>query len=371
MVSLALKPIEHYLRGEDIHDARREHKNDGLATGLLSVLLGVVHGITLYLLVWNHIGLMMWGVVHVLLVAIAGIYARIRLSTGGDPRFALLLTLTTAVMGVFGAAGCLLSVLMHALFNRYAHSFAEWFETIFPSAHLTPGEIVNDNLLTGRDEAPKTYSVVPFLDVMIIGSEEQKREALGKMTSQFHPSFASAFRRALEDENNAIRVQAATAIAKIENQFLEQTIQIEMVRRKHPKDDQVLLALARHYDNYAYTGILDAEREESNRAKALDAYMLYLKNHPSEVQIRMFVGRLMIRSEKTAQAAEWFRQSIDAGYSTPQMITWYMECLFKLGRYSELRSFAARFHHSAMDQGIEPSLVDSVQLWSAPVQEVA
>ena len=45
-------------------------------------------------------------------------------------------------------------------------------------------------------------------DVIALGTESQKRRALTRMTDQFDPSFSPAI-NALQDDSNAIRVQAA------------------------------------------------------------------------------------------------------------------------------------------------------------------
>ena len=80
-------------------------------------------------------------------------------------------------MGIFGAMGTLISILMHFWHMRLAQSFSEWFSTIFPRFERELPEKIYDNIMFGRDENPLSYSVIPFSDVMEIGSENQKREA--------------------------------------------------------------------------------------------------------------------------------------------------------------------------------------------------
>lgn len=356
--------IADYLHGEDIHDIHRQKMGGTGMFLLVSIILLFFHAVNTYAFFWQHKPFALFAFVHVALAAVSWLYARARISSDLDARFPIILSMLTATTGVFGAGGAVLGAISLIGFNRYSRHFRDWFATIFPSIELSKSEQVHENLLTGRDESALRYSVIPFMEVMTVGSEDQKREALSRMTARFHPSFASAFRKGLNDDNNAIRVQAATSIAKIENQFLDQTIQIESLYQKMPKDKRVLLALARHYDEYAYTGILDPEREESNRSKALRAYQDYLEQFGQDANVRLFAGRLLLRTGRVAKAAEWFRQSIDMGFSTPHMLTWYMECLFKLRRYAELREFSARFHGQLNDTPAQPALAESALFWS-------
>lgn len=378
MMRLTSTTPEEYLAQEDVHELMRQPSSGTLiGTLIMALILGFLHGLNVWYLLWQNtpdptsfgyamMPVALFFVFHLILAIVSLAYARAReLGDRNDHRFDLLLAITTLCLGVAGAIGTVIAILFFGIYQRYATSFAQWFQSIFPMTPPTLPEEISENILTGRDESATGYSVIPFLDVMSIGSEAQKREALSKMTGKFHPSFAPAFQRALSDENNAIRVQAATSIVKIENHFLERAIQLEALYREYPKDDRLLLALARHYDEYAYTGILDQEREETNRARALESYEQYLKLHPQDAQVRLFVGRLLVRSGKTAQAADWFRQSIDAGYSTPQMVSWYLEALYTLGRYDELRQFSTRFEGNAA--ALQPSLTETLQLWNRPM----
>ena len=186
-----------------------------------------------------------------------------------------------------------------------------------------------EDLEIGRDENPFQYSVIPFMDVMEIGNVGQKRDALSRIASSFSPRFAPSLKKALQDESSAIRVQAATAITKIENRFHDKLLKIVQLHREHPKNPVIKKALAEHYDNYAFTGLLDSEREHLNREKARELYLEYLQLRPEDVDVRLKIGRLLIRNDYLDQAVDWFKHSLDDGYTTDSMKVWYMECLYR------------------------------------------
>jgi tetratricopeptide (TPR) repeat protein len=223
--------------------------------------------------------------------------------------------------------------------------------------------------MIGRDESSKTYSVIPFLDVLSFGNETQKRQALAKMTSHFHPNFAPAFKKALSDDSNTIRVQAATAITKIENQFTERLMKLAKVKEQYEREPVVVLALAEHYDNYAYTGLLDADREQANRQRAFEHYQEYLELDPQSLDVRTRVGRILMRNKEFDKACEWFRKCADLGYVSEAIFQWYSEALFECGRYDELRRLTASSHQHPATQtaaAVQPFAVkEALGLWSS------
>ena len=56
-----------------------------------------------------------------------------------------------------------------------------------------------------------------------------------------------------------IRVQAATVIARLEQEFLDRTFELEAAVREAPDDAAAMLALASHCDDQAFAGLLDAD----------------------------------------------------------------------------------------------------------------
>jgi polysaccharide biosynthesis protein PelE len=290
--------------------------------------------------------------------------ARIAKGLGGNIRHLFVLSVASGGAGVFGAAGSLLSILLTVFYNSFASPFADWYRTIFPKIDLTHEEKLYEMITSGKDEHARTYSVGSFHDIIALGSEAQKRRALSRMTDHFHPSFAPAYKLALKDSSNAIRVQAASSIGKIENQFSAMLMQVEQLEIKHPQDPVVKLGLARFYDGYAFTGLLDKDREDENRIKSLQKYKEYLEMKPSDIDARIEAGRLLLRSGDHAQVISLFNDCIEAGYGNDTLKLWMLEALYAAGRYGDLRRMAP----SCMSligklKEAQPNLARSVEFW--------
>lgn len=358
--------VEDVLRPEDIHEAKQADRagENGLFI-VLALILTLVHGFLLYLAVFTEMAAIIPVLIHAVISAVVAIVTYGKYKAGMDVPFLALLAITSAVAGVFGAAGSLLSLILYAIFRQQSLSFGEWFELIFPPDLQSTPETTYNQILVGIDENPQHYGVMPFVDVMDLGSEEQKHRALSKATIKFHPRLAPAFHKALKDPSNAIRVQAATSVAKIESQFMTKLEHIEKARTKEPSNLHILFALAKFYDDYAYTGLLDHEREVLNREKAIETYQSYLQHDPNNTEAHSAIGRLLFRNEKWDEAAQWFRTALDRGWKMKTMIIWYMECLYRTGNYSELRRVALEYGQPTLDNDeLPPEVRDAVQLWT-------
>jgi Tfp pilus assembly protein PilF len=156
-------------------------------------------------------------------------------------------------------------------------------------------------------------------------------------------------------------------MTKVENRFLERAMELTRAARQSPDDAVTQLALARHFDGYAFAGILDDKRENDNRENAAKAYRRYLALRPGDPGVRMELARLLVRKGDYSEAAEILVTCMDGGGISTQSAAWYMECLFHLRRFEDLRAFS-RMHGASLIARSETSaeLADAFRLWSEP-----
>lgn len=354
------RAVDKYLAVPDIHDVQRE-KAGGFASMVLGIVVCVLETLLIFGVIHSVISPIIALLLHMAIVIVLLAITRALASTS-EGRFMLLLLLVVVTTGPFGAGGMALAVLLYLWSTRHALGFDEWFDSIFPKQPQTSAQLINENILTGRDESSSQYSVISFMDVLSFGNEVQKRMAISKATANFHPNFAPVFRKALSDSSNTIRVLAATAIGKIESLFLSRMIQLTEIKESHDKDPLVIWALAEHYDNYAFTGLLDFDREQINRQNALTLYREYLRLRPQDVEPRNRIGRILMRNKEFEKACDWFRSCIADGYVSDTISEWYSEALFNCGRYEDLRRYRSSLpKHSA---AVNRALNDALVLWS-------
>lgn len=359
--------VEDMLRPEDVHDVHMSHdRAPGIIIGLIaSLLLTLLHALLIYVVVNNIMSITIPLFIHLVVSVILLAWSVGQYRAGADAPFITLIATTTTFSGIFGAFGSFIAILMYLFFRQKSLSFKDWFALIFPADRFTKPEEIYNEIVVGIDENPRDYAVVPFMDVMELGSEVQKRRALSKMMVRFNPHLAPAVRRGLIDESNAIRVQSATCVAKIEKQFMSKLEMVEKARKKDPSNLYILFALAKYYDDYAYTGLLDSEREMINREKAIETYKAYLEQDPNHSDAWLAIGRLLFRSAKWKEAADWFQNAMQRGWLMKPMLMWYLECLYHLQDFQTLRRVAHENASDLKDESDMPeALRDCVALWA-------
>jgi hypothetical protein len=304
------------------------------------------------------------GLAHVAL-SIGILLWAFRASVFADERvWPMLLAATVPVLGPMGSAGTLASMALTKFYRRSATSFDDWHASIFFPEETRLS--IAQSMQAEADVVPLQSGVSPFADILGFGTVEQKQQLISLITKEFRPEFAPALRMALRDSNTAIRVQAASAVTRIENDFTATTLKLS----KHtgePAPHQ-LLALAAHYAAYAATGFLDSERERACRQSALDAYQSYLRVNPSDSEAAKAYGKLLLELGHLNEAQSWFSSCIHSGITSPEASLLYMDVLFRLGSYAELRAVAA--NHQTDCEDTDDSLneaASAVKLWaSAP-----
>ena len=301
---------------------------------------------------------------HVVVVTLLGFWAFQRHRSNGDLRLPFLLLVSTSVLGPFGPLGTIMTVALTIWFTRDPVTVEEWYAAIFPEEEFEEDPALDK--IAGAVRGGEVKAVVtPFMEIMSFGNSRQRQALVALVTKYYKPPFAPVLRRALQDQNNAVRVQAATAIAKIETNFLDRSLELQAQVRQFPGAEEPLLALASHYDDYAFSGVLDAAREKENRESACSGYRQYLELNHDNSEARLAVGRILSRQNRHREAAAWWESCRQSGFSSPEMTLWYMENLFHLKRFSELRSAAAS-EHAAIDSNkdLPLKMLETVTLWA-------
>jgi len=170
-------------------------------------------------------------VLHLVAVVLVGLAAWYVRPNGVPSRMMTLLAVTLFFLGPFGPLGVMLTMLLHSWFRRHATPFDEWYQALFPEEVDEPSRRLYEMLTRGLADSASQENVTSFTDVLQYGSIGQKRAVISLLSRDFRPEFAPALQSALADANPAVRVQAATAAANIEGDFLERAIE-----RKQPRE---------------------------------------------------------------------------------------------------------------------------------------
>lgn len=322
-------------------------------------------GIAIYLLIDRTIDLLEWTIVHAVVTLCLFVWAkwigrRIRRN-----QLAWFLFAATAGLGPAGPFTAIVTGLLLLVFHRDWFDFQAWYASLFPVE--TQSRVTQlYELLLRRQRQQRGTGVESFADVLSGHDSAKKRLVIGLLTRHFRPGFAPALKQALTDTDPSVRTQAATAVATIEGRFLARVQYLNRKVRERPRSFKRRQQLARHYDDYAFTGLLDAERERDNRIRALEGYQEALAVRPREPALWLAIGRILVREHRHAAAAEWFAVAETRGLLSPDMMLWQMEALFQLGRYERVRTAMNEYRQRFKADGKHPPQLPGVlNLWAS------
>ena len=335
---------------------------------LISIPLLILESGILFLFLNQTIDPLLLIYSHLMITAALGLYAYYRVRVGKRAHFHILLCLTTGILGPLGILGTLFSILLYSYFKGSLPPILESYDSLFPNVGKTEVEKLFEQLHFGNLEQYNNDSVVPFIDILNYGDQRQKQALIVLLINNYHSKFSPVLKQALNDEDNSLRVLAAMGIAQIENDFMKRTLEIEKNTSLNSNDPEHWKTLGQHYDNYAYSGILDKVRESKYREMAITAYKEYLQFNPGDPNIVFNLGRTLLRNGNTLEASNCFEDSINKGIQSPAILFWYFESLYRLHQYHKLRT-AIQSHYDQMSKiqnDIPLDLLNVLKIWIRP-----
>jgi hypothetical protein len=269
----------------------------------------------------------------------------------------------SAVFGVLGAGSTVLAYVLYLRHARHARTFEQWYQELFPERGRRVYERVYDDLMLTVRQRQSRAQVIPFSDVMAYGTAQQKQTAISMMSRHFEPSFAIVLKRALDDRNNSVRIQAATAVTNLESRFSERAMALEQQANSEPSP-KYLLELARHLDRYAYSELLDGERTQRTRARAVHVYQRYLEVEADDFYARIAIGRLWLREGKYEQARDWLVATRARLGAHPSLDNWLLEAHYRMRDYAAVRTLARTIAQTQVSRAGIDLLSDSTRMWA-------
>lgn len=260
----------------------------------------------------------------------------------GGSRLTLFLLAISAAAGPFGAAICLLAAIVYRFSPRAGLSPAQWINNLLEDGGAGEHELLHDRLGLGLENAASGSNVEPFYDILSSGTIGQKQIAIARIMRYFRPQFAPLLKRAAQDPSAVIRVQAATAMAKIEQDFMAKYLELKKSLNDIAENSSVKLDFARICDSYAHAGLLDEASIKGLRAQAIEIYSQHLER-TSDPALKLQLARLYLRDNQPEKTCFLLYEAIKTGEATPAMVFWYMEALFRLKEFAQLRQLISRY----------------------------
>jgi len=303
--------------------------------------------------------------VHAATAAATAICAVLLYRRGERSPLFLLFVVSLIFLGPVCIPGIAVAALLRRGFAWRASPFAEWYDALFPPQETNPTRALYERIVLRGGGPGERSTVAPFVDVMALGSVREKQSVIALMAENFQPAFAEALRTALNDQEAAVRVQAAATVAHIENRFLQRAMALEQQSARSPDDPHLLLSLARLYDEQASTGLLDEGRARETAMRALSLYSraIELRRGPADPAATEAIGRLLLQLDHPQEALDVLTSVIGQPAVSPSTIGRYLECLFRLRRFDALRAACRHFCRPTGLVALPDEVLDAARLW--------
>ncbi len=301
---------------------------------------------------------------YLISLALTGMWAYI--ANKNDERFGPFLFLMTLTAGPFGAGIVFMAALVHERCAPGAVSPAEWIESLFERAPDRETDRLFERITFGLDDSQAADNVEPFADILLGGTVMQKQMAIAKIARYFRPAFAPLLLQSARDPNAAVRVQAATALAKIERDFMNRYMKLENDLKDVADSNPAKLPLAELYDEYAHAGLLDEGSRHSLRLKAIGIYEACLTER-DDPTCRIRLARLYLRQDEAEKARDLLSPLVLQETPPRGALLWYMEALFRLKNFKTLREFSDRYapQLEKLTTDSDSEIQNLVNIWQA------
>lgn len=356
------------------NEMEQEHTKTGIPL-LGALVIFVCEAVLTYSLFKEWIGLTMVGIGHLAIVLTSSAWPVWLTLREQDAKLPILLVLLTLTMGVFGTGLCIVTILLYIIYSRNSTSFADWYASLFPEEKDGGQSSLYERITLGWEDFSEKTNMVPYMDVITLGTDQQKRVALEKITRHFTSELSPVLIKALDDPSNAIRVQAATVLAKLEQGFAKTASNLEKKIHKTSNSDKaakLLLQLAKHYDTYVCAGfILDKDREQAIRNKAITMYERYVEIEPDDLDARFHLGRLYLKNQNIDKAYPLLKSCIEnEDRPSPAKIWHYLECLYHRRDFDTLKETAGTYFSCLNPDDSESfKVMEMVRLWGGGILE--
>lgn len=344
-----------------------EQSGDKLKIPMLYLLSGLALVVE-WLVIRSDLSIIEAFVSHVLIANLCILFVYLSSHMEWDLRFPLLLTILVATLGPLGAVIFLMTLVLFQVYSRTAQTIKDLLSSLVPKFHSDPAKDVYERIVYGLEDFEPDVTPLPFMDVITFGTDKQKRLAIEKILRYFHPLFSPALATALQDENNGIRVLAATAVATLDKLYFDKYLALEKKYHLSPDNLKTILAFAQHCDDYAVTSeILDEDKSKQMISHAIEAYERCYKMDPKDLKVAGLLGRLYVKDNRHIAAKKHLEGVlVNSSIKVPvEIYKWYMCALYQLEEYSQLRRFATDSLPASKTSRFTQELKELIHLWGS------
>ncbi|PIR38682.1 MAG: hypothetical protein COV35_05845 [Alphaproteobacteria bacterium CG11_big_fil_rev_8_21_14_0_20_39_49] len=347
----------------------KQIKESQIAFALVASVVAIIEYIALTRIILKY-DLLLFLNIHFLVLSGLFIWISYFFFAKRNLRFPVLLFIMTATTGFFGAILCLIASLSFSHFVKKADSPSQWITNLFNYEHSQ--DEINEKLAYEDSNISLSNNVKPFQDVINFGTMAQKQIAITKMTKHFLPKFAPTLIKASKDNNAAVRVQAAAALAAIERRFMSEYMLIEKSLKDKPYHDGQWLKLAAVCEEYSLSGLLDSYSVNTMQLKIIKIYEAYLPLN-NELDVKIKLAKMYMWQNEYDKALDLLATIVQSDKIPSDAVLLYVENLFYLKKFHEIRTVIKQYCDNIEQLNLgnyDDNLTDIIQSWKSKTNNI-
>lgn len=342
---------------------KKEHR---FTIFLLSLIIFFTESYALFLLYANKLSAHNFIFFHIFLSLICLSVYFVYEKLDFDLRYPIMNLAFVLFLGPFGAFLFMATSLLSSFYVRRVEPLEKTIGEFFPEDPEDENAFrVYERIRFGLDVYDPDKIPYSYEEVMRYGTESQKKIAIERILKYFRKEFTKPLLQALSDKASSVRILAATAVARIDNQYSEHLKKLEEEVLQNPNDVDLQFKYANLLESLSELDLIDKDRREKLRDKAIAIFEKLENEYPDDKDICFSLGRLYLSSNQLPKAILYLYNLKDKnGFVDDEALKGLFRALFQNKQYQEIRRIIKENNIKIKgDDATHDILIDEIMLW--------
>lgn len=206
-------------------------------------------------------------------------------------------------------------------------------------------------------------SVQPIMDIIMGSDTDMKRGAIRVLRNRGTPESVRMLKLCLSDSDVEVRFLSHTALGRLEEEYVEAID----TAKKQAGDGSVesLQALAKAYENYAFSELLGEGLRASQIKAAIKIYESIMAKNPEDLQTSLLLGELNLELGDHNAAAHWLTKAWQPGETYMRASLAICRLMYERREMTALRGLSKRMAQRQLPQTEDSLALSHYIFWTA------
>ncbi len=259
-----------------------------------------------------------------------------------DSRILIFLVIFTASLGVLGPLATLIIIITKNYIIKDSKSAIDNIIGILNEDYYNEAETLYNKLTFIRGSSSEYTNSEPFIDIMKYGSFYEKQQVLILAKRYFRPKYSKILFNALKNEDNNIRVEAASLMASLEKDATDKFKELQKIVVDKNNIIKIGERYLTFYNYYVETGVLVNIGYVNNFFRRIEEGLKnIIKKEINTTKYEILLGKILFKQKKYSEAIETYRKNeLSSFIKDTKALSYYLESLYQQKQFVEIRVVA-------------------------------